>query len=126
AGCVGMFGIGGFANLGVCDKLTVISQADADRVGHATWLSQEIIQATRGGIPQVQSSESTEAAPRGTLVIGHLRATPNIDELLQYLTDFVRYAEEHIYFNGKLVSRGELMRTARLETLNHLSPAGTE
>lgn len=125
AGCVGMFGIGGFANLGVCDKLTVISQTESDN-GHATWLSEELIKASSGGIPQVQSSESNDAAPRGTLVIGQLRAAPNIDELQQYLTDFVRYAEEHIYFNGKLVSRGELMRTARLDTLNHLSPASTE
>ncbi len=125
AGCVGMFGIGGFANLGVCDKLTVISQTETD-TGYATWLSEELIKASGGGIPQVQSSESDEAAPRGTLVIGQLRATPNTDELLQYLTDFVRYAEEHIYFNGKLVSRGELMRTARLEALHHLSPVSTD
>src|SRR5438067_672794 len=60
AGCVGMFGIGGFANLGVCDKLRVISQTETDK-GHATWLSEELIKASRGGIPQVQSSESTEA-----------------------------------------------------------------
>lgn len=125
AGCVGMFGIGGFANLGVCDKLTVISQTESHK-GYATWLSEELIKASGGGIPQVQSSESTEAAPRGTLVIGKLRAMPNTYELQQYLIDFVRYAEEHIYFNGKLVSRGELMRTARLETLHHLSPASTD
>ena len=31
AGCVGMFGIGGFANFGVCDDLTVISQAEVLR-----------------------------------------------------------------------------------------------
>jgi molecular chaperone HtpG len=126
AGCVGMFGIGGFANLGVCDKLTVISQTAGNAVGRSTWLSEEVIRASAGGIPQVQSGESTEAAPRGTIVIGQLRAMPNINELQQYLTDFVRYADEHIYFNGKLVSRGELMRTARLETLNHLCPPGTQ
>lgn len=126
AGCVGMFGIGGFANLGVCDKLTVISQTSMDEVGRLTWLSEEIIRSSTGGIPQVQSSESSEAAPRGTIVIGQLRAKPDIDELQQYLTDFVRYAEEHIYFNGKLVSRGELMRTAKLDTLPQLRPIGTE
>ena len=28
AGCVGMFGIGGFANLGVCETLVVVSQIE--------------------------------------------------------------------------------------------------
>jgi molecular chaperone HtpG len=126
AGCVGMFGIGGFANLGVCDKLTVISQTDGEPVGRSTWLTEEAIRATVAGLPQVQSSESAEAAPRGTVVIGQLKEPANIEELQKYLTDFVRYAEEHISFNGKVVSRGELMRTPRLDTLHHLCPEGTE
>jgi len=125
AGCVGMFGIGGFANLGVCDKLTVISQTESGN-GYATWLSEEMIRASGGGIPQVQGAESSEAAPRGTLVIGQLRETPNIEELMRYLTDFVRYAEEHIYFNSQLVSQGELMRSARLANLKQISAAGTK
>ena len=33
AGCVGMFGIGGFANFGVCDTLEVISQIAAAEHG---------------------------------------------------------------------------------------------
>ncbi len=126
AGCVGMFGIGGFANLGVCDNLTVISQTAGEAAGHSTWLSEEMIRGSEGGIPLVQSAESAEAAPRGTIIIGKLKERPNIDELQTYLTDFVRYAEEHINFNGKLVSRGELMRTSRLDGLPHWSPAGTE
>src|SRR6266480_3087809 len=36
AGCVGMFGIGGFANFGVCDDLTVISEPAQDSTGHWT------------------------------------------------------------------------------------------
>jgi molecular chaperone HtpG len=126
AGCVGMFGIGGFANLGVCDKLTVISQISGESSGRSTWLSEELIRASAGGIPQVQSEESNAAAPRGTVVIGQLREPANVEELQNYLTDFVRYAQEHIYFNEILVSRNELMRTAGLEELKHLSPAGTE
>src|SRR5688500_7508273 len=43
AGCVGMFGIGGFANFGVCDDLTVISQPAQDSTGHWTRLSREDI-----------------------------------------------------------------------------------
>jgi hypothetical protein len=125
AGCVGMFGIGGFANLGVCDKLTVISQTGRETVGHSTWLTEEAILATVKGLPQVQSAESSDASPRGTVVLGHLKQSANIDELEKYLTDFVRYAEEHIYFNGKLLSRGELMPTGRLDSLDILCPDGT-
>src|ERR1039458_1231955 len=31
AGCVGMFGIGGFANFGVCDEVRVVSQGAGER-----------------------------------------------------------------------------------------------
>ena len=43
AGCVGMFGIGDFANLGVCDQLTVISQTDGKLTGTKTSLSERDI-----------------------------------------------------------------------------------
>jgi molecular chaperone HtpG len=105
AGCVGMFGIGGFANLGVCDKLTVISQTEGSPIGTSSWLSEEVIKAAGATIPQVQTEESSDAGPRGTLVIGRLRNRPNLNELEQYLRDFVRFAEERILFNGRLVSR---------------------
>lgn len=108
AGCVGMFGIGGFANLGVCDVLTVISQTQDAPVGTQTWLSEEVIRAAGSSIPHVQSGESREAAPRGTIVIGRLRQSPDLAELERYLGDFVRFAEENIYFNGKLISKGTL------------------
>lgn len=105
AGCVGMFGIGGFANLGVCDKLTVISQTEGSGVGTLSWLSEEVIKAAGASIPQVQTEESTDAGPRGTLVIGRLRSPPNVNELEQYLRDFVRFADERVQFNGRLMSR---------------------
>ena len=106
AGCVGMFGIGGFANFGVCDDLTVISQAqEADR-GFKTQLGQAAIDATpKGQIPVVQIEACGEAAPRGTIVRGHLKASPNVDELRAYISDFVKYAREHVYFDKILVSR---------------------
>ena len=45
AGCVGMFGIGGFANFGVCDELRVVSQAANEEVGHWTQLSRSDIES---------------------------------------------------------------------------------
>ena len=106
AGCVGMFGIGGFANFGVCDELTVISQAQESDRGFKTQLGQAAIDATpKGTIPVVQIEPCGDAAPRGTIVRGQLKDSPNVDDLRAYITDFVKYAREHVYFDETLVSR---------------------
>jgi molecular chaperone HtpG len=104
AGCVGMFGIGGFANFGVCDDLSVISQADGDASGHATRLSRSDIEGARGAIPEVHVAESEERAPRGTKVRGVLKEPPDLAGLRAYVQDFVQYASEQVYFSGDLVS----------------------
>jgi len=104
AGCVGMFGIGGFANFGVCDVLIVISQSSKDATGHLTRLSRADIEAAHGAIPTVRVEESSESAPRGTIVHGELKETADPNALGAYIQDFVQYAEERVYFNGSLVS----------------------
>jgi molecular chaperone HtpG len=106
AGCVGMFGIGGFANLGVCNSLRVISQpADGDS-GHWTELSREDIEAAAGGaIPRVRHGPSSDAAPRGTIVRGQLNEQPDREALRAYVQEFVRFADERVYFDGELLSR---------------------
>lgn len=121
AGCIGIFGIGGFANLGVCDKLTVISQTEDEPTGTHTSLSEEDIRAVREAIPQVKSKESDKAAPRGTIVIGHLRQAPDTNELELYLHDFVRFADERIYFEGRLISGEGFADPARLENLQRIT-----
>ena len=42
AGCVGEFGIGGFANFGVCETLEVISQTEGTESGTLTRLSEGV------------------------------------------------------------------------------------
>ena len=115
AGCVGMFGIGGFANFGVCDELEVTSQQEADDEGHWTRLSRQEIEAAGGAIPEVKFGASEDASPRGTIVRGRLKTSTNVDDLRTYLRDFVRYAQEQIYFNGELIS-GDALRIDRPET----------
>jgi molecular chaperone HtpG len=105
AGCVGMFGIGGFANFGVCDELRVVSQAAGEQIGHWTKLSRSDIEGAGGAIPVVSHDESTDAAPRGTIVRGVLKETADTDALLNFVQDFVQYAEEHVFFNDEPVSR---------------------
>ena len=104
AGCVGMFGIGGFANFGVCDDLTVISQAQDADGGYWTRLSRADIEEAHGAIPQVRVGESRDASPRGTIVRGVLKQPVDPESLLAYVRDFVQYAKERVYFNGTLVS----------------------
>ena len=106
AGCVGMFGIGGFANFGVCDRLVVASRDIVSTTGTATSLSAEDIARAGTAIPKVTIGESNDADPRGTLVVGELKEAPNVEELKAYLRDFVRYVPIDVRFNGECISRG--------------------
>ncbi len=105
AGCVGKFGIGGFANFGVCHTLEVISQVADAHHGTCTRLSDEDIRASGATRPQVTVQESDLAEPRGTLVIGHLKGPPNAEELRRYLRDFVRFVPVAVAFNGDSISQ---------------------
>lgn len=63
AGCVGTFGIGGFANFGVCEALEVISQTEGASEGTLTRLSEADIRAAGNAIPSVMMESSDAAAP---------------------------------------------------------------
>ena len=102
AGCVGMFGIGGFANLGVCETLIVTSQTE-DGPGQRTALSRSEIEGI-SGLPQVGQQPSNQASPRGTIVEGILHSRAEADGLQRYVHDIARFCREEIYFNGDLIS----------------------
>ena len=108
AGCVGTFGIGGFANFGVCDALEVVSQTAGGTTGTYTRLAQTDIEAAGTSIPSVAREDSNAAAPRGTIVTGHLREDPSVENLREYLQDFVRYVPAAVKFNGKRISGGQM------------------
>ena len=121
AGCVGMFGIGGFANFGVCDQLVVTSRDIRSAIGTATSLSAEEIRRAGTAIPKVTMEESNDADPRGTLVVGELKEAPNVEELKAYLRDFVRYVPIDIRFNGERISS---VRFEALDEQENLVPIG--
>jgi molecular chaperone HtpG len=106
AGCVGIFGIGGFANFGVCDMLEVISQIETAAYGTHTSLSRDEIRDAGVAIPSVTVRPSDDAEPRGTIVVGHLSALPDVEQLKSYLKDFVRFVPIMIAFNGEKISQG--------------------
>ncbi|MBL8813203.1 MAG: ATP-binding protein [Planctomycetaceae bacterium] len=99
AGCVGMFGIGGFANFGICDVLTVTSRKNGESTGTLTRLSQNDIDSATNELPTVHAEDSAEADPRGTIVSGHFKKQVNPEELKSYIVSFVRYAREKVSFN---------------------------
>jgi molecular chaperone HtpG len=126
AGCVGMFGIGGFANFGVCDTLEVISQASGAAHGTLTRLSESDIRAAGAAIPSVTVENSDAAAPRGTTVIGHLREAPNVDQLRRYLEDFVRFVPTAIYFNSEKISQRTFFDIENRENLTRINEGTQE
>ena len=106
AGCVGRFGIGGFANFGVCNTLIITSQAE-NKPGQRTELSRSDIEGVVG-MPKVTQQPSDQASPRGTIVEGILDAPPELEQLLNYATEIVRFCREPIYFNRGLISGDEI------------------
>ena len=105
AGCVGEFGIGGFANFGVCETLAVISQTEGAESGTLTRLSEHEIRLARTTFPNITKERSEIAAPRGTVVVGHLRDAPNIGQLRNYLRDFVQFVPVAVFFNEEKISQ---------------------
>ena len=125
AGCVGMFGIGGFANFGVCHTLEVISQTVGATRGTLTRLGEAELTAAGNAIPTVHAEVSEKAAPHGTLVVGHLRTAADVEQLRGYLRDFVRFVPTPVFFNGHKISQGTFSTIDDQENLQPIT-AGPE
>ena len=76
AGCVGMFGIGGFANFGICDELTVTSRKMSEASGTLTRLTQHDIDTATIDLPEVHVEESAASDPRGTICLLYTSPSP--------------------------------------------------
>ena len=126
AGCVGIFGIGGFANFGVCEALEVISQTKDGDHGTLTRLSEADIHASGSSIPSVTMETSEIAQPRGTVVIGYLRQNANVEKLRSYLLDFVRYVPTAVYFNGRNISQVQFSNIEGRDNLTRIGDASQE
>ena len=105
----------------MCEALEVTSQTEGAAEGTLTRLSEKDIDDAGGAIPDVTMRSSNDAAPRGTLVAGYLREAANIDELRNYLRDFVRFVPTAIYFNGDKVSQRSLSDLEDRENLTEIS-----
>lgn len=125
AGCVGTFGIGGFANFGVCELLKVISQTGSSLDGTLTFLSEHDLRSAGTAVPSVKLETSDAAAPRGTIVSGHLREPPDVEQLRLYLRDFVRFVPTAVYFDGKKISQDQLSKIEDRENFSEVR-SGTQ
>ena len=106
AGCIGTFGIGGFANFGVCDQLKVISRTAECSVAHETSLSKEEFDTLKGQLPTVKYQETDRLKSSGTIVIGLARTAFDKERLLEYIRQFVANVTEPVYFDDTQISAG--------------------
>jgi molecular chaperone HtpG len=105
AGCIGTFGIGGFANFGVCDTLEVTSRSQKCSTAHKTSLSRAAFGNERFALPTVEYSPTTSLSSHGTVVRGIAKQEFDVPGLLQYVRQFVRHVKEGIYYNGAMISQ---------------------
>ena len=126
AGCVGTFGIGGFANFGVCDVLEIDSKTEEADHGIRTRLFKRDIREAGPGGPPVSVERSDAASPRGTLVIGQLLDDPNEGELKQYLLDFVRFVPVAVYFDGEKLPQTKFLDVEDRDNYVSVSPDSEE
>lgn len=106
AGCIGTFGIGGFANFGVCDQLKVISRTAKCSVTHETSLGKEEFNTLEGQLPTVKYQETDQLDSNGTIVIGLATMDFDKQKLLEYIRQFVTNVAEPVYFEGTRISSG--------------------
>lgn len=105
AGCIGTFGIGGFANFGVCETVEVTSRTEDCKVAHQTSLSRASFSEERYSLPTVEYSEVTWLEHRGTSVRGVGKVPFDPAQLEKYIRQFVRYVQEAVFLNGVKLSQ---------------------
>jgi hypothetical protein len=110
AGCIGTFGIGGFANFGVCETLEVISKTSSCALAHKTSLSKESFSDNLGSLPKVSCVDSDEIEVRGTIVRGYREAGFNKQQLVNYIKEYVQYVKEPVYIDDILISNREIKK----------------
>ena len=123
AGCIGTFGIGGFANFGVCDSLEVISKTDKCPTAHSTSLARSAFGVDRYALPKVAYHATAERQERGTTVKGTGKAPFDVAQLQQYIQQFVGHVEEPIFFNGKKISQVPFETPGKKRELERYAPS---
>lgn len=118
AGCIGTFGIGGFANFGVCERLVVTSKREGYG-GFRTALQRSDFGASDA--PGVSCEPCDDAAPHGTIVEAELHDIIDTGQLRDYIRGFVKYIPEQITFNKEVLSGEKFINEERISSLSILT-----
>lgn len=104
AGVVGTFGIGAMANFGIASALTVISESAINGQRTRCRAERDTLSATEDCIDMIDEPGTGQP---GTSVIAEIPAdTPvNVDEAVEYITEFVRYLDIIVTANERRVSQ---------------------
>jgi len=124
AGCIGTFGIGGFANFGVCETVEVTSRTQVCGTAHQTSLSRSSFGEDRYSLPTVDYSEVTWLTHRGTRVRGIGKAPFDSTQLENYIREFVRYVEEAVFFNEVKLSQNKFAASQSKRELGGVTTSG--
>lgn len=103
-GVIGRFGIGAFANFGVCAEVTVESWRRNCPKVYSTVSKQQL----KAGNPDYEIGSQTTLDHYGTRISVRPQTPFEPDKLRSYLRRFVRYVPEKIQFNGDTLSGDSL------------------
>lgn len=103
AGVVGTFGIGGLANFGICQKLTVISESVSNNIRTKCQANRDTLSLEEDCISEENLAPLNEP---GTKVIAELLSDYMIDitTATNYLEKFVKHLPIPVYINETLAS----------------------
>jgi len=103
AGVVGTFGIGGLANFGICQKLTVISESASDNIRTKCQSNRDTLSLEEDCITEEELDSLNEP---GTIIIAEFLTDFKIDiaDATNYLKNFVNHVQIPVYINETLSS----------------------
>jgi len=103
AGVVGTFGIGGLANFGICQKLTVTTESASNNTRAKCQAERDTLSLEKDCISIENLAPLNEP---GTVILAELPSnrTINVKEATDYLKTFVQHMPIPIYINGDQAS----------------------
>jgi len=107
AGVVGTFGIGGLSNFGICQKLTVISEASGKNIRTKCQANRDTLSLEENCISEENITPLNEP---GTKIIAELLPDYTIDitKAKSYLRTFIKHLQIPVFINGNLESQKPL------------------
>jgi molecular chaperone HtpG len=101
---IGQFGIGAFANFGVCSKVELTSWRKGSNKNYSKVLKSDL----EKNHTDYHINDVSTIDHYGTIVKATLVKNPSLKDVKAYLKKFVCYLDEEIFFNGEIISTKKL------------------